>query len=384
MSAANHEGTSDDHLRRLIESAAREATDIAQATLVSLPPPGLVPGYEITAELGRGGMGVVYRAIQLATKRDVALKVMLSGGFSSRSAHERFQREIELSARFQHNGIVRIFEAGKTITGQPFYTMELIDGLSLSDWLLVDQPDVSAILHVFAKICTAIGHAHQGDVIHRDLKPANVMIDADGEPHVLDFGLSKALDETDGTSGITQSISAPGQILGTLRYLSPEQASGAPSKVDTRADVYSLGVMLYEALTGRMPYDPIGSATAIVHRICGADPIPPSSLTRHVDRELEAIVLKALLKDPTQRYADSNRLGQDIQRYLRGEPTVARPATALDQVRRQIGRQRTRIATVAIASCLIVLGLAGGVWWHRHSLSVEEAHQEQGARRAVP
>jgi serine/threonine protein kinase len=281
-----------------------------------------IPGYELLEEIGRGGMGVVYKARQVTTKRIVAVKVMLAGPFASEAARRRFAREVELAARLDHSGVVRVLESG-TVAGQPYYAMDYVAGVRLDRYLGETVPAVREILALYVRICETVESAHARGVIHRDLKPANVLIDHNRQPHILDFGLAKAIDlaGADQPSYYT-TLSSPGQVMGTLAYLSPEQVGGPPAEVDARTDVYALGVMLYEALTGQLPIDPKGRPSEVLQRILEAAPLSPARLSSRVDTELETIVLKCLAKQKPQRYGSARELAADVQRYLAGEPIL--------------------------------------------------------------
>ena len=335
MNKTSDENTALDHESQLIDAGEREADALLETGAFRAPPQDAVPGFEIMEELGRGGMGVVYRALQVSTKRVVALKIMLAGWFASGSARKRFQREVELAARFQHPGIVRVLESGLTSTEQPYYAMDCVDAVHLDRWVSTSQPDVRATLDLFLDICSAVGHAHEHGVVHRDLKPGNVLVDNDGKPHILDFGLSKATDQASADESMSVAVSMPGQVVGTLRYLSPEQAAGTLGEVDARTDVHALGVMLFEAITGQLPIDGSGSASDVMLRIREEPPTPPSSLSNSVDRELETIILRALEKERHRRYQSAAEFAADIKRYLTGEPILAQPPSSLYILRKK-------------------------------------------------
>jgi len=369
-----------EHTRELIAAAKGEASTLRSAPGGRRVLADAIPGFRILEEIGRGGMGVAYRGVQLSTKRVVALKVMLAGPFASRTGRLRFQREIELTARFQHPGIVRVLESGETSTGQLYYSMDYIEGENLGSWLSARQPSVVDLLNLFVSVCEAVEHAHSQGVVHRDLKPANVLIDSKRKPHILDFGLSKAVEETQAHDGLTSAVSVPGHVMGTLRYLSPEQAAGQPDEVDKRTDVYALGVMLFEALTGELPYNAAGSSTDVMLRIREELPRPPSSLSKSVDRELETIVLKALEKEKSRRYQAAAELGADIQRYLADEPLQAQPPSSFYILRKKISKYRVRIA-VCVVSLILVIAAAGvSAWWKSRAIT---RHTVNEARRLV-
>ena len=295
-----------------------------------------VTGYEIQERIAQGGMGVVYKARQLFTKRVVALKVMLAGSSASQAARRRFRREVELTARFQHPGIVRVLEGGETCAGQPYYAMDYVAGVPLKDWIAATNPDARTIATLFLELCDGVDYAHRHDVVHSDLKPGNVLIDNDGEPHILDFGLARALDGGLSEDGLS-SHDSPG---GTLPYLSPEQATGTPEDIDARTDVWALGTMLFEALTGQLPFSPAESRLELRQRICYDSPRSPSLLSDNVDRGLEAVILKALAKEKADRYQSAREMGEDLQRYLTGEPISAVRGSIAYLLRKKLARHQ--------------------------------------------
>ena len=308
-------------------------------------PPRRVGDYEILEEIARGGMGVVFRAKQISLNRTVALKMLLSGQLASAAEVQRFRTEAEAAAHLDHPNIVPIHEVGDH-EGRPFFSMKLVEGRSLAGFQ--GTPQEAARLVVL--IARAVHYAHQRGVIHRDLKPANILLDAEGQPHVTDFGIAKRLQAD---AAMTQT----GSIMGTPAYMPPEQASGKKGEITTLADVYSLGAVLYELLTGRAPFHG-ATALDILVQVLEKAPEPPAKLNPRVDRGLEAVCLKCLEKDPHRRYASASDLADDLERWMRGEPTRARPPSAWQAVRFWL-RQNLRAALWVLAVG-VVLGLLVG------------------------
>ena len=300
-------------------SAAREVTVLAPSSgsLVpgSTPLPAAFGDYELLEEIGRGGMGIVYRAVQRSLGRTVAIKMLLRRDLAGPADLARFRSEAEAAAQLDHAGIVSIFEVGEH-DGHPFYSMQYIEGTTLAKRLTQGPLPPREAAELLAKVAEAVQAAHARGVLHRDLKPSNILIDAAGEPRVSDFGLAKRLEAGD-------SVTHTGAILGTPCYMSPEQAAGSRGDVGPASDVWSLGAILYQMLTGRPPFQaasPMDTLLAVLE----SDPPLPRSLDPQVDRDLEMIALKSLQKPQDLRYASAADLAADLRAYLAGEPVAAR------------------------------------------------------------
>jgi WD40 repeat protein len=327
----------------------------ATNTSRSSPPVDTLPGrigrYRILRLLGEGGMGVVYEAEQEQPRRTVALKV-IKLGFASQRQLRRFEQESRALGRLQHPGIAQIYEAGSADSGfgpQPYFAMELIRGESLLQYAETHQLKTRQRLELIAKVCEAVQHAHQRGIIHRDLKPGNILVDESGQPKVLDFGVARA---TDSDAQVTLQTDV-GQLVGTLAYMSPEQVLADPLEIDTRSDVYALGVILYELLAGRLPYAIGTQVHETVRTIREVDPVPLRSTSRSYRGDIETIVGKALEKDKARRYASAAGMAADIQRYLNNEPITARRPSAAYLL--QKFARRNKLPVAAAAAFFVVL-----------------------------
>jgi len=345
---------------------------VNDAEVPSASPSGLRLGdYELGAELGRGAMGVVYRARQPRLKRDVAVKVILASRFVGEAARKRFLVEAEFAAQLDHPNIVPIHEVGETEDG-PFYAMKLIEDGTLAERVSNPQFQISdplAVAGLVAKIARAVHHAHQRGILHRDLKPGNILLDAQGEPHIADFGLARQL-------GADSSLTVTGSSLGTPAYMSPEQVRGDKS-ITTASDVWSLGAILYHLLAGRPPFEG-ATSMEVMRKVMESDPAPPSKcevrgekgevvrrlspLTSYFSPDLETICLKCLEKDPAHRFASALALAEDLERWLKHEPIRARPSTPGERLVKW-ARRRPAIAALTVLAALLFLAGAAGVTW---------------------
>ena len=334
--------------------------------------PSAIGRYRILRLLGEGGMGVVYEAEQEQPRRAVALKV-IKPGLTSVDPERRFEHEARALGRLQHPGIAQIYEAGTADTGfgpQQYFAMEFIRGHSLCEYAAGMNLHVRQRLQLMIKICDAVHHAHQRGVIHRDLKPGNILVDEAGQPKVLDFGVARA---TDSDAHATRQTDL-GQLVGTLAYMSPEQVLGDPLGLDIRSDVYALGVILYELLAERMPYQISRKLHEAVQTIREEDPAPLSSISRVYRGDVETIVAKALEKDKARRYASAADLAADIQHYLWDEPIVARPASTGYQLRKFARRHKALVSGVAAVFVVLGAGIVASTW---------QAAQANQARQAA-
>ncbi len=372
---------------RLKETAtpnmAKTLTEAPEAALQSLPERG-VPGYELLEEVGRGSMGVVYKARQNGVNRLVALKMILTSSHANREVLQRFTVEARVVASLQHPNIVQLFEINLE-SDRPYFSMELVQGGTLADRLGgCPQPSRQSAQMVLT-LARAIHFAHQSGVIHRDLKPANILLAAQttrnshverliqemdllpteltlGIPKITDFGLAK---EMHASGGQTES----GMILGTPSYMAPEQAEGKSRDVGPRADIYALGAIFYEMLTGRPPFAAESPMETIL-LLFQTEPVPPSHLQPKIPRDLETIALKCLQKDPQRRYDSAEELADDLQRYLSGEDILAKPAPLHEKAWKWMKR-RPALATLAVAMLFAVAGFLGLLVWHQGDLQAQ-------------
>ncbi len=352
--------------RELIDAAANEVfgSTVADAKLssgttarpidASIP---TIPGYLMIGPLTRGGQAAVYHALHEATGREVAIKVLdrpVGGGSTS---FERFDREISILARLQHPNIVAVHDSGTT-DGQQFFVMDFVAGRPVDRYLSDVNPGVGEIVRVAIKICDAVHAAHLRGVIHRDLKPANILIDDNGEPHILDFGLAK-LASGQGRGSTHRAVTVSGQFVGSLPWASPEQVSGDTAGTDLRTDIYSIGIILFHALAGRFPYDVHGPIHKVFSNILEVEPIRMQRLRPGIAADVETIVRKCLAKDPEHRYQSAAAVAEDLRRFLADEPIVARPASTMYQLGKLI--RRNKLPTALILALLVVI-VAFGAW----------------------
>jgi serine/threonine-protein kinase len=306
-----------------------------------------IPGHEVRAVLGRGGMGVVYAARHLKLNREVAVKMLLAGEYATPKELARFLREAEAVANLCHPNIVQVHDVSE-LDGRPFFTMELVEGGSLAQRLAGTPQPVAAAVAMVKSLAEAVEVAHRGGIIHRDLKPANVLVSSDGTPKISDFGLARKV-------GNAASLTASGTVLGTPSYMAPEQVKGSPDAIGPAVDVYALGAILYETLTGRPPFRS-ESALATQMQVLAQEPVRPSQLNGRVPRDLETICLKCLQKEPSWRYASAVALAEDLGRFERGEPIAARQASLPERAVRWVRRNPTRAALTVTA--LVLFGVA--------------------------
>ena len=319
------------------------------------PLPSNIGPYRILRRLGEGGMGVVYEAEQEHPRRTVALKLIKSG-LTDPKIIRRFEHELLALGRLQHPGIAQIYEAGTAETGfgpQPYFAMEFIRGQPLLEYADAHQLNTRQRLSLIAKVCDAVHHAHQRGIIHRDLKPGNILVDETGQPKILDFGVARA---TDSDARMTHQTDL-GQIVGTLAYMSPEQVLADPLELDTRSDVYALGVVLYQLLAGRLPYNVSTRLPEAVRTIQEEEPTPLSTISGAYRGDIETIVGKALEKDKTRRYSSAAELAADIRRYLHDEPIMARPASTIYQLQKFARRHKALVLGIAAVFIVLIAGI---------------------------
>ncbi|MHC5003082.1 MAG: WD40 repeat domain-containing serine/threonine protein kinase [Planctomycetota bacterium] len=345
--------------------------DAEPARRASPAPDRRIGQYRIVRELGRGGMGTVYEAVQDKPRRTVALK-LLHPSIASERVTERFVREAELLAHLEHPNVARVFDAGTHddgLGGMPYFAMEFIeDARPITEHVEVAAMSARERIELFLTVCDAVHYGHQRGIIHRDLKPGNILVGGrDGRPRVIDFGVART---TDADLSMATMETGANEILGTLRYMSPEQCSGNAHEVDVRCDVYSLGVVLYEMLSGQLPYDLVSTSVFEIPRIIRE--VPPRRLTSSHDGDLDTIVLRTLEKSPHRRYQSVNELAGDLRRYLDGDPIEAKRDHTWYVLRKTIGRHRAAVSVAGAFFLLVSVAAAAlGVLYARAERNAE-------------
>ncbi len=367
-----------DQLSRAADALIDQARELDQTL------PASIGGYRILARIGAGGMGVVYEAEQEEPSRRVALKV-IRPGFASENTLRRLRHEAQVLGWLDHPCIARVYEAGTDDDGsgpRPWFAMELVRGEPLTRYAETHELTLRARLELLAQVCDAVHHAHQKGVIHRDLKPGNILVDESGRPRVLDFGVARVTDQDLNT---TTQMTRADEVIGTLAYMSPEQIEADPSRLDVRSDVYALGVVSYELLSGQLPYDIGSRQVALAARvIVEEEPASLGTLNNRLRGDIETIVARALEKEPERRYASAEELASDIRRHLANEPIQARPPSAVYQLRKFARRNKAFVGGVIG----IFLALSAGVivstrmYMRAEARRIDAVHAGQAAERA--
>ena len=320
-----------------------------------------ISGYDVEELLGRGGMGIVYKARQKRLNRFVALKMLIAGVYAGPHERTRFQREAEVVASLRHPNVVQVYDVGDH-DGWPYFTMELLEGGTLAQALSGTPQSSRHAAALLTTLAEAMQAAHQGGIVHRDLKPANILLTEDGTPKIADFGVARHFDED-------AALTLSGARIGTPSYMAPEQVIGKAGTIGPTADIYALGALLYEMLTGRPPFR-AETATETERQVIGDEPVPPAQLNPKVPRDLETICLKCLQKDPQRRYLTAAALAGDLKRFQRNEPITARRAGPLERTVKWVRRNPTTAAMLAASFLLLTLLLGGSL-----GLAVQQARR---------
>ena len=313
---------------------------------------GELGDYELLEEVGRGGQGVVFRARQKSLNRTVALKIISLGQWASKAHLKRFRLEAEAAARLEHPGIVPIHEVGER-DGSCYFSMKFVEGGQLDEVVRREPMPIRRAVELIAKVARTVHYAHEHGILHRDIKPGNILLDAKGEPHLTDFGLARLVESE---SSITQTL----DVLGTPSYMAPEQAVGNNAAISSATDVYGLGAVLYQLLTGQPPF--AGGATyETIKLLLDTEPRPPRLLNPKIDRDLSTICLKCLEKDPKRRYSSALALAEDLERWLKHEPIQARHTGVFSRGKKWVQRNPTS-ALLAASLVALIAAVGWNVW----------------------
>ncbi|MCG3136225.1 MAG: Serine/threonine-protein kinase PknD [Phycisphaerae bacterium] len=348
----------------------------------------LFPDYEFTEIVHEGGQGFVYQAFHTHTQRMVAIKVLQKGSYTSSDQRSRFSQEIEIISQLRHPHIVTLYHGGLA-RDRLFYTMEYIEGLSIDDYCYVNALSLSDTIELFIQVCEAVNYAHQQGILHRDLKPTNMIVDTERQARILDFGLAKKL-----LQSADSTHTLPGQVLGTLPYLNPEEVWPSKETVDTRSDIYSLGIVFYELLTGEFPYQVSGEISQVFWNIIHQEPAPlhqrlkesnsPGRFsTKEISADLEAIVQHTLAKEKHHRYQSVAALIDDLRRYLNNEAVYARQSQQFYLLKKALQKHRILVLTTLLISLIMISALITiSVFWQRaeHIAEIAQAGLRMGAQ----
>lgn len=330
--------------------------------------------YQLVAELGRGGMGVVYRAWDTALKRTVALKMLVAGDTASAEEEERLYKEATANARLAHPNILPVYEVGR-LEGRLYFTMEFIRGAGFDKLMQEATIDRRRGIEILRDVARALDHAHAKGIIHRDVKPTNIMITGDGHVFLMDFGLARTFRET---GKLTQT----GFVMGTPNYMSPEQCRGERENLDGRSDIFGLGVVMYEFFTGKTPFDH-ESVLDVLMAVLKAEIVPPGMMQPDLENDLDTICMKALRKERDQRYNTAGEMADDLDRWLKGESVQARPETGIEKITRKIRLHRKPIAGIAVAVMAVAISAAWGVMsWRQGQEADRRREQAEAAQQA--
>src|SRR5437899_8827495 len=343
--AAGDHGGSAENVEANAVAAARRSKKAARAAEML----GELGDYELLEEVGRGGQGVVFRARQKSLNRTVALKVISLGQWASQAHLKRFRREAEAAASLDHPSIVPIYEVGER-EGSCYFSMKFIEGGQLDEVVRREPMPIRRAVELIAKLARTVHYAHEHGILHRDIKPGNILLDAKGEPHLTDFGLARLL-ETEST--ITRTL----EVMGTPSYMAPEQAAGETTKLNKATDIYGLGAVFYQLLTGHPPFAG-GTSWETIRLLLDTEPRQPRLWNRKISRDLSTICLKCLEKDPQRRYSSALALAEDLEHWLKHEPIQARRTGILARGKKWVRRNpTTAIAAVSLAGLVAAVGV---------------------------